>query len=992
VCDSRGFLWFCTFEGLSRFDGYGFTTFGVDQGLPSSVVNDLLETREGVYWVATASGLCRFNPKGIAKRRARDGEQESAASNAMFRVYFPEDEAGSRNVTKLVQDSAGTIWCGTTRGLYRVEQQNEEVMFHLVHVGLPALPEDHIWVSSLIEDNHGALWIGSAGIYRLLADGRVEYYHKGQHGLPGAGIHSMLEDRDGRIWVGTETGGLCLLVSDPDPARPIVARVYTENDGLPTRWINQIFQASDGSLWAGSSQGLIKFIPTADSNDFRFRAYSQPHGLTSPAVSSLAEDRNGNLWVGNGGVAKIARSGITSFGEADGFPFASSILRNPAGNLLVFVAGGDSRSRFYISRFDGERFNRVQLNVPAGVAKSWGSNQLVLEDSAAEWWVATNNGLYRFPKAGSVEQLSRTSPKAIYTTRDGLAGNTILRLFEDSRGDIWISAVGVGGWVTRWERATETFHHYTAKDNLPFFADSYVISFSEDRTGAVWIGFSYSARAGVSGGLVRYRDGRFEHFTSADGLPEGGIFNLFVDSSGRLWVPTTRGGVCRTDNPERQRPSFSTYTTANGLASNSVKCVAEDRWGRIYFGTGRGIDRLDPATNNLRHYTTADGVLLGDVWGALRDRDEALWFSFSSGLVRLTPEPESPPLPPPILITGLTVAGGVRAISALGENELAPVEFGSGENQLKIDFVALGFSPGEGLRYQYKLEGSNEEWSPLTEQRTVIFANLAHGRYRFLARAVNADGAASESPASFSFTIPPPIWQRWWFVMLAALTTCLAAYALYRYRVARLLELERVRTRIASDLHDDIGANLTRIAILSEVAHAQSRKDNESVDSPLSSIAQISRESVASMGDIVWAINPRRDHLIDLVQRMRRLASEVFAGRKIEFEFRAPESEDDLRLGADVRRDVFLVFKEAVTNAARHSGCSNVEIELHIERSWLVLSVRDNGRGFDPESSTEGYGLVSIRRRAASLGGQLQLNSIEGEGSEIILRVPRRTR
>ena len=146
------------------------------------------------------------------------------------------------------------------------------------------------------------------------------------------------------------------------------------------------------------------------------------------------------------------------------------------------------------------------------------------------------------------------------------------------------------------------------------------------------------------------------------------------------------------------------------------------------------------------------------------------------------------------------------------------------------------------------------------------------------------------------------------------------------------------------------------------------------------------------MGDIVWAINPKRDHLIDLVQRMRRLASEVFAGRKIEFEFRSPESDDDLRLGADVRRDVFLIFKESVTNAARHSGCSNVEIELHIERSWLVLTVRDDGGGFDVESSTEGNGLVSMRRRAVSLGGELQLNSIEGESTEIILRVPRRTR
>jgi len=217
-----------------------------------------------------------------------------------------------------------------------------------------------------------------------------------------------------------------------------------------------------------------------------------------------------------------------------------------------------------------------------------------------------------------------------------------------------------------------------------------------------------------------------------------------------------------------------------------------------------------------------------------------------------------------------------------------------------------------------------------------------------------------------------------------------AAYAFYRYRLARLIEVERIRTRIASDLHDDIGANLTRIAILSEVAHSQIHDNKPSIENPLSSIAQISRESVASMGDIVWAINPKRDHLIDLVQRMRRLASEVFAGRKIEFEFRAPESDDGLRLGADVRRDVFLIFKEAVNNAARHSDCSNVDIELRVERASILLTVRDDGRGFDTKASTEGNGLVSMKRRAEALGGDLWIESGEAKGTKIALRASSR--
>jgi ligand-binding sensor domain-containing protein/two-component sensor histidine kinase len=978
VCDSRGFLWFCTFEGLSRFDGYGFRTFGVEQGLPTAVVNDLMETREGVYWVATAAGLCRFSPQEIARPFVQRGGQESTI-NAMFTVYFPDEDAGSRNVTTLLEDSAGVVWCGTGRGLYRLEQQGSEVRFHKVDLGLTTA------ISALIEDRRGSLWVGTGdGLFRLLRDGRVERFHK-SHGLLDNIIYSLLEDREGRIWVGTQRG-LCRLVPHPDTSRKAVARAYTEKDGLPTLWVFRLFQASDGSLWAGGTGGLVQFIPTADGQDYRFRAYAKPHGLSYQEVTSLAEDRNGNLWLGmsNGGAARIARSGITAFGEMDGFPFfPHSIFRNQSGDILVLVAGGHLPSKHYINRFDGERFTQIQLRLPRGVRESWGWNQLALEDRAGEWWVGTNRGAYRFPKVDRFEQLARTPPKAVYTLKDGLGGQVVLRLFEDSRGDIWIAAPGGTGGLSRWERASETFHHYTAKDGLPFFDDSYPISFAEDRAGNVWIGFSF---AGGSN-LVRYRGKRFTNFTSADGIPEGGIYNLFVDSAGRLWVPTTRGGVCRIDNPQAERPAFSIYTTADGLASNSARCVAEDRRGRIYVGTSRGIDRLDLATGHIRHYTTADGLLLGDPIAALQDSEGALWFTSPTGVVRLIPEPLSPPLAPPILITGLTVAGNARPLSALGETVIAPLELSPGENQLQIDFVALGYSPGEGLRYQYRLEGATEEWSPMSEQRMVNF-NLAPGCYRFLVRATNADGVLSKQPASFAFTILPPIYQRWWFIALAALIVGLAIYSLFRYRLAQKLEVERVRTRIAADLHDDIGANLTKIGILSEVVYQQVNGAERVVAEPISSIARITRESVAAMGDIVWAINPRKDSLRELIRHMREFAGEIFSNREIEFDIREPSSDISVRLGADVRRTVFLVFKEAVNNIVRHSDCRRADIEMRLTGAHLVLQVSDDGRGFDPAEESEGNGLLSMQRRAAAAGGEVEIASRQRSGTRITLRLP----
>jgi len=409
--------------------------------------------------------------------------------------------------------------------------------------------------------------------------------------------------------------------------------------------------------------------------------------------------------------------------------------------------------------------------------------------------------------------------------------------------------------------------------------------------------------------------------------------------------------------------------------------------------TGKGLDQLDPVTGRIRHFNTKDGLASDTVGHCLKDRNGNIWVSTTQGLSKLNPRAERKmDYPPPIYLSRAQVAGEDLPLAETGALSIPDLELPASRNNLFIEYVALSFQGEQRLRYQYKLEGVDGDWSQPSEARSVNYARLAPGSYQFMARAINHEGMMSAEPAVFQFRILPPFWQRWWFVSLSALGVGLTALAFYRSRVKRVVELERMRTRIATDLHDDIGSSLSQIAILSEVSRQRLGKEQNGVGESLAQIANTSRDLVDSMSDIVWAINPRRDRVSDLTQRMREFAGDVFTPREIEFSFHAPASGLELRLDAGVRRQLYLIFKEAVNNAARHSGCTQAEIEFDVAQDRLLLRVRDNGRGFDPSgdgpSSRSGNGLLSMRERARAMGGEIEIISQPNQGTAVKLNLP----
>ena len=957
--DSRGFLWFCTAEGISRFDGYSFTNFTNPDGLPDRHVNDFLETKDGTIYIATNGGLARLNPKGLA----------ASKENPLFTNFLPDNPA-AKSFEVLFEDENGAIWAGTDDGLYQLTDAGK-----LVEVDLNDASGGAGEISSIIKDRHGVMWIGTLGkgLFRILPNGETEHFTT-ENGLPEVNISVLHEDRNGRIWVGFRphnTAGLCLLTAEINKNQNIVERYYTTKDGLPANWITNLLETGDGNFWVGTTKGLCLWQNDKDSV---CKTYA-PENELSAEIWSVLEDREKNLWFGTRyGLKKWARYGFTAYTEANGTTnrMPNSIFENAAGELFASYNDGAIRT---VSRFDGEKFQLVKPNFPPVPAYfGWGWKQTVRQDrTSGDWWFPFSGGVFRFPQPKKFEDLAAIAPQKIMV---GSKPSEIFRFYEDSRGDFWISMIGNVYELWRWERGAKVWHDYTQQAGIE--KNRLVTAFVEDKSGNLWIGTGTDTD---NAALIRYRDGRFTVFSQSENkLLADWLRDLYVDGKNRLWIADTANGVLRLDDVNADQLNFKQYTPAEGLSSIGVSCITEDAFGRIYIGTGRGLDRLNADTGQVENFTTADGLPNSNVETAYRDRQNNLWFATTNGLARFVPEPEFTRQSPNILITGLRVSGVPQAVSVLGETAIAPLDLSADQQQITVDFLGLATNLGERLRYEYRFE--NTDWTQ-TSERTVNFANLAAGAYKFEVRAQTADRIYS-SPATVSFKIAAPVWRRWWFIAAILLLTVFAVYLFYKNRLARLLEMERIRTRIATDLHDDIGANLTRIALLSEVANQQQNSNGNRKLLP--SIAEIARESVASMNDIVWAIAPEHDGLLDLTRRMRQHAEEVFSYREIDLSFNA--SDADLKLSVGVRRDVLLIFKEAVNNAAKHSDCTQVEIDFNLHGANLNLRIADNGKGFDSGENYDGQGLRSLTRRAAALGGNLQIESSKLNGTIVEFNLP----
>jgi signal transduction histidine kinase/ligand-binding sensor domain-containing protein len=980
--DKKGYLWFSTFEGLSRFDGYRFTNYDTRDGLGHVITNHVAEDRQGRLWVATnGGGVARLlddpqergalGPWSLAsdsghKQRTKGKGQ---GTRPKFISLSVGERAESNQVNRMLFDSHGHLWCLTDWGLYRARATGSHLTFEAV------MAKESGDSRAVLEDRAGRLWFGLANELIEVRQNRV-INHGPVGGTSRDLITGLIEDRQGRLLVASYRG-LFEFIPPKD----------AEKEGKWQRWpvrlkgnqlIYALLEASTGALWLGTTTGLVKYQNGQQTE------YTTAQGLNVNWIHTLFEDRDGNLWLGTegGGVGKLRGEMVVSYTPAEGLPgqVVSATVEDREGRLLAITSG------FVVEVASGKVRHSRQLNSPPVSFDPF----FIYRETPTTWWWGSYNGAWA-RMSRPVLRLRNGREVALAELGPVKAWPMSFLCYEDESGKLWFSksdSTNTQGGSAIY-RVDPTRPGPLIVESLgadfTWVAGSLMIS---DGAGGLWLG--------QRKWLGRLWQGRFIRVEPTNGLPETDPRCFFLDSRGWLWIGLRHQGVSMTKEPGVERPTFVNYSTEQGLSSSAVWSIAEDEFGRVYFGTDRGLDQFDPKTNRWRHYTRKDGLAGDKIIHLYKDRRGNIWISTHHGLSKFDPRAErTRSHPPPIYFSRVNVAGEDWPLPETGASKIPLIELAASRNNLSIEFVGLHFQGEDNLMYEYQLEGVDADWSAPSKSRAVNYARLSPGTYRFVARAITEDGVPSGTPAVVEFRILPPVYQRWWFLTLAAFSLSVIAYAAYRYRLAQLLKLERVRTRIATDLHDDIGASLSHIAILSEVVKRQIGNSHPGAAQTLADIATMGRELVDAMSDIVWAIDPRRDNLGNLIARVRRFASDSLDASGIAWTFETSPELEKIKLALEQRRHLYLIFKEAINNIIRHSDCTSAQFSLRVTDNRLTAEIRDNGRGFaapDAQAPVEpehqGHGLYSMQARAAELGGQLQIDSAPGHGTRLRLSVP----
>jgi len=933
--------------------GYAQRVWHAEDGLPEETVQAFAQTPDHFLWIGTTGGLVRF-----------DGAQ--------FVVFDRENTPALRenSIFCLLAARDGTLWIGTEGG-GMVSYRHGAFRRWSAADGL-----GNGYVRALREDHRGRVWIGTDdGLFRWQT-GKIERYD-GRNGVPLSAIHAIYEDRQRRLWA----GGFHFLCIDDSGARE-----FRLPGGL-TDNVKSILQTRDGAIWVGTVSGLQR----AAANGSAPPNFTRVRGVRS-TVRTLLEDEDGALWIG-------------TIGEG--------LIRWREGRFSKLSAGTMLPSKTILGSFSGIEHD-IWIGAQAGLVRlnKTAVSTVVLPDFADADFGTISSDANGALWVSSSHLFRLTGRRAQMLHFSGPLANVRIRnVFRDSTGTLWFGTEGKGAfrWVNGAPRAVPLIQPY-------------IRAFAEDRQGSVWIGTDggycrwrpsqvrcfaphESVRAlhvdrrgdvwvGMDRGLARMRNGGDAADAPIPRLRDEKVWAIHEDASGALWFGTRSSGLFRW-----KAGQLTSYSTAQGLASNSIYQILEDRHGAFWLSGPNGISSIarrdleriayDPlARPAVKLYGTSEGLKTTQMYGGVQPAGCAtasgeIWFPSTAGAVRIGPDPADPVSAPPAVIHDFIADG--RQVSANGPIELRP-----GEGKLEIQYSAIQFRSQDRVRFRYRLEGFENGWTE-TSARRASYTNIPSGHYRFHLLAFDIAKPDATSEASVSFYWRPHFYRAWWFYLLCAASAAGVVWYGYRARMrqaqARFEAVLGERNRLAREMHDTLIQGCTGVSALLEAMATASPREGATgnlLDCARTQIRAVTDEA----REAVW--NLHRGGRQEIGRLMDEMARQVGAASAVPVRFES--SGKPVVLDPMMEHDVMMVAREAVYNAIRHAQPREVSLKMQFRRGRLQLRVTDDGCGFDPEEVLPRiggqFGLIGMRERTERLGGRFAVHSGPGRGTELCVDVP----
>jgi ligand-binding sensor domain-containing protein/signal transduction histidine kinase len=949
-----GYLWLGTLNGLVRFDGVSFKTYntGNTPGLPENRIISLFEDSRRRLWIGTENaGVVYLRDERItAPAQLADGGRERRLKSAcedqqgavwllkangdLWRVLgeeltsFPAPGAGRSG-------SAQSIICETD-GAVRVGMLQQELVLDTRAAAkgpewpLLGEPRSFSRLESLTASPRGGYW--RMGLRRNLAVVRIHERIERTVVEPvpwNFESAAACEDQDGHLVVGTLREGVFIVSTNGE----VTALADLVRSGVLSHTsVRSLVVDRDGTLWVGTDGGGLNRVKQQT-----FRTVEQSLNWS---VEAVASDTNGALWLGTTRDALLFKDGTNYTQYYQGGHSVTAVQVARDGSLWYATAPTLSKTTHELCHIVAGQ--RPQLNLGSGNIQHL--VQAIHEDRAGRMWFGTAGGLVSL----------QSNEWRRFTTREGLTGDSITALADDASGNLWIGTERSG--INRWDG--KTFTALRQSDGVP---SDEITALRMDRAGTLWV-------ATAANGLGCWRNGRWTRFTTRQGLASNQLGCMTEDEAENLWIGSDVG-ILRV--PKRALIDFAE--------------------GRQNFITCRAFDQNDGLPTRGRPFRSQHGVTHGP--------DGTLWFATTKGVAAANPALVRPNTnPPPVTIESIAVDDTPRHLEVIeGTNTLVLLPR---DERLELKYASLNLGAAERARFRYQLVGYDKDWFFDTAgARAAIYRKLDPGRYTFRVLAANEDGVWNNTGAALAILVRPPFWSTWWFITASVLTLMGLIAAIVHYLSTQKLQrqlvvmrqqeaLERERARIARDIHDQVGASLTQVALLGELVETDKDLPQE-VEEHARQISQTARETTRALDEIVWTVNPANDTLEGLVNYICKHAQDFLAVAGLSYRLEVPDTLPPVVITPEVRHNVFLASKEAITNIVRHAKAKSAWLRVRVSSESFIVEIEDDGRGIaDPDAPSVRNGLRNMRKRMEDIGGRFEIGRGAENGARVRLTVP----